>query len=110
MKPALYYAIRKNLYNTIAAITSEKTRFNIPAKWYGRDVTHGNEPTHGNISSLMGRFKTLEDAEACRDKIKAIGETYNQLRNIHNDEIRKLYRLEGDEIREIVNGYYKCQS
>ena len=99
MKPALYYAIRKNLYSTIVAVTSEKgTR-----RWHGRDCQY-NEATHGTFDQLRGKFNTLEEAEACRKGIEEIAKHYEGRRRDVQATLRLLYRQEADNIEDYIKG------
>lgn len=100
MKPALYYAIRRNLYHTVAAITSEKKGRYID-KWYGRDCEYG-ESTNGTVDQLRGRFKTCEEAEAMRLKISIIADDYDRQRDVHHKAISKLYQDESNAIEAAI--------
>lgn len=87
MKQALYYAIRRNYGNSVVAVTSEKgTR-----RWHGRDCRY-NEATHGTFDQLRGKFKTLEDANACREGILKIDAEYDAKIKVHRDTQTLLYR------------------
>lgn len=98
MKPALYYAIRKNLYKDIVAVTSEKDK----GRWYGRYV-RDNTATHGapgyGTSDIIGRFATVEEAEAKRARFASIGEYYDKKRKELQDQISALYRDEKAQIQ-----------
>jgi hypothetical protein len=97
MKQALYYSIRKNLYDTVVAVTSEKgTR-----RWHGRDCQY-NEVTHGTFDQLRGRFKTQADAEACRSGIRAISDKYKPLLEQNIRERNRLYKDERLEVEEFI--------
>lgn len=88
MKQALYFAIRRNLYNTIVAITSEKGR----RRWHGRDCRY-NEVTHGTFDQLLAsNFKTYEEAEACRKGITEIDDRYEAQLKLLRNKINELHR------------------
>ena len=78
MKPALFYAIRRNNHGDpdIVAVTTLKGR-----RWYGRRVRDDN-PTHGR-GDIDGEFATVEAAEAM---IKTI----TQIRSRFAGEKRRL--------------------
>lgn len=95
VKPALYYAMRRDIYNNIVAVTTEKPGWR--GKWHGR-YTRDNTPTHGTFDDLMGRFETQEAAEAKRDELKAIRAKYYDERKRLNDMQRDLYHRETAEI------------
>lgn len=98
MKTALYYAIRRNLYNTVVAVTTEKGS----RRWHGRDCTY-NEATHGTFDQLMGRFDTKEAAEAMRTEIARIANKYKAERKPHETAIMQLHQSERQAIEEAVN-------
>lgn len=97
MKTALYYAIRRNLYKTVVAITTEKGS----RRWHGRDCTY-NEATHGTFDQLMGRFDTKEAAEAKRSELSRIADKYKAERKPHETAIMELHRSERRAIEEAV--------
>jgi hypothetical protein len=99
MKPALFYAIRRDLYNNVVAVTSIKDHRN---HWFGRYV-RDNSATHGR-GDLMGRFETREAAEAKREELAKIATDYDAKRKPHSDAISRLYREERDAIDEAVKG------
>lgn len=101
MKPALYYAIRRNLYSTIVAVTSEKPSRYGRARWWGRDCQY-SESTHGNTDDLRGRFATLEAATSMRARIVILADKYEKCRKVLNNEINELYRSEGAEIDQLI--------
>lgn len=97
MKPALYYAIRRNLYSTVVAVTSEKgTR-----RWHGRDCQY-NEATHGTFDQLRGKFASQEEAEACRAGVLEIDKRFDVLIEVHRNATTKLYRECRDEIDAFI--------
>ena len=103
MKPALFYAVRKNLYNTVVAVTSEKPSRHGCTKWAGRDVKY-TEVTHGTSDQIIGRFETQEQAEALRTKIGLLGQQYDQLRKPHQDAISRLHREEREALDRLCKG------
>lgn len=101
MKQALYYAIRRNLYSTVVAVTSEKgTR-----RWHGRDCKY-NEATHGTFDQLRGRFPTQEAAEKCREGVLAIDAKFDTQIEVHRQATTRLYR----ECRDEIDAYIKANS
>ncbi len=97
MKPALFYAIRRNLYSDVVAITSVKDRRN---HWFGRYVKD-NTATHGN-GNIMGRFDTQEAAETKRSELAKIANEYAAKRQPHQDAIHQLHCEERDAINAAV--------
>jgi hypothetical protein len=77
MKAPLYYAIRTgSLYNPVIAVTSEKRH-----RWHGRDV-RDNMATHGVLSDIKGRFETREAAEAMRERVGKLADSYDEARKV----------------------------
>lgn len=80
LREPLYYSIRKSWGNQIVAVTSEK-----PSRWFGRRLPY-NDTTHGRTDDLMGKFKSEQDARACKAGIEAIDK-------VSDEKIRELNRL-----------------
>ena len=99
MKPALYYAIMRNLHNDVVAITSEKTGRR--SGWAGRYV-RDNTPTHGTFGGfsggIMGRFDSAEAAEAKRKELAQIAADYEARRKPHQEATTRLYNQEREAI------------
>lgn len=104
MKTPIYWAIRTgSLYNPVIAVTSERG-----PRWSGREEPHGHKThvstTHGTMSDLAGRFVTLEAAQAAREKIAELADSYDKARNVLTREATRLYRDEQDAIDILVRG------
>ena len=103
MKKPLYFAIRKNLYDDIVAVTSEHPS----GKWAGRYVKD-NTVTHGSNrygqDDKSGSFETQEQAEAMRDCIRKIGATFKERREALNRQFSELYKEERAAIDAAIEG------
>lgn len=94
MKPALFYSIVNGVHPRIVAVTS----IHDSGRWAGRRV-YDNSPTHGSGSKYgksdrLGRFPTLEAAEAKKQEIADIVAKFDALRRPHSDAISRLYNAE----------------
>lgn len=101
LKTALYYAIRRNLYNDIVAVTTEKDK----GRWHGRyckdnTPTHG-APVHGN-ADIMGRFATEEAALAMRARLALIADIYKAKRKELDKQVSALFAQERAHIEEAI--------
>lgn len=102
MKPALYYSIRKSLFHTIIAVTSEKPGKGYRHdKWAGREVDT-NTVTHGTVDDLRGRFATEQEAQEKRASILTIANMFDEARKVHYDAISALHRDETAQIAELL--------
>jgi hypothetical protein len=99
MKKALFYTIRRNLHNDVVAITSVRER-GYRKGWNGR-YHKDNCPTHGRPDQFMGRFSTLQEAEAAREDLDAIRTRYEKRIEPLQKEIIQLHRDERDEIHRL---------
>lgn len=96
---ALYYTIVTGwsaFGSPIMKVTSEK-----------RNQVYGSvdgEPTHRRKEDTRGKFYTIEQAEACRKRIKEIVERYAKEYKRLNDEMNKFHRAEYAEIEDLING------
>lgn len=97
MKQIQYYALMRNSGYRIIGVTSESGRWRIN----GRYIDH-DEPTHTTKRELIGRFDTLEKAQAKIDGIKTICDNYRPLIVNARNKVRDLLREEAAEIDKLL--------
>lgn len=83
---------------TVVAVTTERG-----SHWWGRETRH-DTGTHGRMSSLQGRFETIEQATAVKDEVQRVRDHFQRQRAILDNARRELSQHEEALQRQITSG------
>lgn len=100
MKPILYWTLTSPSFRSgyhAFGVTSEGPRRRLNGRF------EDDHPSHTITNMVIGRFKTLEEAQAKRKDVDAIRKTYYEARRPHQRLLQLLDAEEDKAIKDCLN-------